>query len=103
MAPVKHGRRVMPPPLVDRSERSRLVRHQQRNQSIVVAGRCISFLACTKFRFLRCNSNSDCKEGASMGMATQGAKVAIALVMTLAGSRVSAQSASSTDAEIAAL
>ena len=38
-----------------------------------------------------------------MGIATQSAKVAIALVMTLVGSRVSAQSASSTDAEIAAL
>ena len=37
-----------------------------------------------------------------MGMATQSAKVTIALVMTLVGSRVSAQSASS-DAEIAAL
>ena len=38
-----------------------------------------------------------------MGMATQSAKVTIALVMTLVGSRVSAQSASSADAEIAAL
>jgi phosphate-selective porin OprO/OprP len=38
-----------------------------------------------------------------MGMATQSANVAIALVMTLVGSRVSAQSASYTDAEIAAL
>lgn len=38
-----------------------------------------------------------------MGMATPSAKVAIALAMALVGSRVSAQSASSTDAEIAAL
>ena len=38
-----------------------------------------------------------------MGMATQSARVTIALVMTLVGSRVSAQSASSADAEIAAL
>jgi hypothetical protein len=33
-----------------RSERSHLVRHQQRNQSIVVAGRCVSFLARTNLR-----------------------------------------------------
>src|SRR6201993_2817333 len=38
-----------------------------------------------------------------MGMATQSARVTIALVMTLVGSRVSAQSAISADAEIAAL
>jgi phosphate-selective porin OprO/OprP len=38
-----------------------------------------------------------------MGMATQSAKVTIALVMTFVGSQVSAQSASSTEAEIAAL
>jgi phosphate-selective porin OprO/OprP len=43
------------------------------------------------------------KEGASMALATRSTKIAIAVVMTLVGSQVRAQSASSTEAEIAAL
>src|ERR1700681_2727448 len=88
---------------VDRSERSRLVRRQQRNQPIVVAGRRLSFLACKKIRFFRCNSNPNRKEGASMPLATQSTKVALAMVMTFVGSQVRAQSASSTESEIAVL
>src|SRR6202140_1068934 len=88
---------------LDRSEGSGLVRRQQRNQPIVVAGRRLSLLACTKIGFFRCNSNPNCKEGASMPLATQSTKVALAMVMAFVGSQVSAQSASSADAEIAAL
>src|ERR1700675_4615691 len=88
---------------VDRSERSGLVRRQQRNQPIVVAGRRLSLLACMKIGFFRCNSNPNCKEGASMPLATQSTKIALAMVMTFVGSQVRAQSASSTEVEIAAL
>src|SRR6266403_41868 len=88
---------------VDRSEGSGLVQRQQRNQPIVVAGRRLSFLACTKIRFFRCNSNPNCEEAASMPLATQSTKIALAMVMTFVGSQVRAQSASSTETEIAAL
>src|SRR5580704_16807502 len=88
---------------VDSSEGSGLVRRQQRNQPIVVAGRRPSFLACTKIRFFRSNSNPNCEEGASMPLATQSTKIALAMVMTFVGSQVSGQSASSTETEIAAL
>src|SRR5215813_1827360 len=49
------------------------------------------------------HSNSNHEEGASMTIATQGTKIAIALVTTFAVSQAGAQSASSTDEEIAAL
>src|ERR1700758_742755 len=103
MASGKRGRRVMPPPpaLIAVNDRSGTASATQ--SALVIAGRRLSLLACTNIRFFRCHSNPDCKEGPSMPLATQSTKIAIAVVMTFVGSQVRERSASSTEAEIAAL